>query len=56
MLLVDEKFILEDENGKEWECLYFVYKEGIIGGWCKFLFDNELEDGDCCIFEFKSLF
>ncbi|XP_024360739.1 B3 domain-containing protein Os03g0184500 isoform X2 [Physcomitrium patens] len=54
MPLADEKFILEDENGKEWECLYLAHKEGITGGWRKFLLDNELEDGDCCIFELKS--
>lgn len=36
----------------EWECLYFVYKVGLSGGWCGFLFDYEFVDGDFCIFEF----
>lgn len=56
MLLEDERFIFEDDKEKEWECLFFVYKMGMSGGWCGFLFDYELVDGDCCIFEFVSLF
>lgn len=46
----DEKLMLE-ANGMEWECVYLAYKNGLSGGWRSFSIDNELRDGDCCIFE-----
>jgi hypothetical protein len=51
MPLDDERFILEDEEGKEWECLYLARKTGMSGGWRGFALDHELVDGDSCIFE-----
>ncbi|XP_024358852.1 B3 domain-containing protein Os06g0194400 [Physcomitrium patens] len=47
----DERFTLEDEDGKEWECLYLARKTGLSGGWRGFSLDHDLVDGDCCIFE-----
>ena len=47
----DERFILEDDKGKEWECLYLAHKTGLSGGWRGFSLDHELVDGDSCIFE-----
>lgn len=50
----DERFILEDDKEKEWECLFLAHKTGMSGGWRGFSLDHELVDGDCCIFELVS--
>ena len=54
MPLTDEKFMLEDEKGKEWECLYLAHKAGMSGGWRGFAIDHDVMDGDCCVFELVS--
>lgn len=54
MPLENERFILENDKGKEWECLYLANKTGLSGGWRGFSLDHELVDGDSCIFELDS--
>lgn len=52
LLYCDEMIVLEDEKFLEWECVYFVKKIGLSGGWCGFLIDYLFVDGDVCVFEF----
>ncbi|KAG0608807.1 hypothetical protein M758_8G134300 [Ceratodon purpureus] len=54
MPLEETTFILEDDKGKEWECVYLAHKTGMSGGWRGFSLDHELVDGDSCIFELVS--
>lgn len=54
MSLTDEKIMLEDEKGKEWECSFIATKAGMSSGWRGFLIDHDLMDGDCCVFELLS--
>ncbi|GLJ38030.1 hypothetical protein SUGI_0774260 [Cryptomeria japonica] len=47
------KVVLVDPNNKEWDVQYLgnVNQPGLCGGWKYFSFDNNLEEGDVCIFE-----
>ncbi|XP_031481405.1 B3 domain-containing transcription factor VRN1-like isoform X2 [Nymphaea colorata] len=50
----DAKFMLRTGDGREWQVSY-LYKEGrsgFLGGWADFVFANNLEEGDACVFEF----
>lgn len=47
----DEKFMLEDDKEKEWECLYLAHRKGMSSGWRGFALDHDIMDGDCCVFE-----
>lgn len=55
LLFCDDRIMLEDDKVLELECVYFVNKVGLSGGWCGFFFDYEFVDGDCLIFEFVEL-
>ncbi|KAJ7567286.1 hypothetical protein O6H91_02G140900 [Diphasiastrum complanatum] len=48
---VDTSFLLEDDEGVEWECLYLAHKTGLSGGWRGFALAHNLEDGDAIVFE-----
>ncbi|XP_024395307.1 B3 domain-containing protein At3g19184 [Physcomitrium patens] len=50
-LPVDDERIMLEANDLEWECIYLAGKGGLSGGWRGFSIDNQLADGDCCIFE-----
>ncbi|KAH9309569.1 hypothetical protein KI387_037480, partial [Taxus chinensis] len=47
------KVILVDPNNNEWDVQYLgnLNQPGLSAGWRYFSFDNNLEDGDVCIFE-----
>lgn len=47
----DDKIILENEKGDEWETVYLANKSGLSGGWRGFSLDHGLVDGDALVFE-----
>lgn len=50
----DDRFMLEDEQAREWETIYLAHKTGLSGGWRGFSLDHDLQDGDACLFELVS--
>lgn len=32
-LLIEDECLMLEVNNMEWECVYFVYKGGLSGGW-----------------------
>ncbi|MCO5583827.1 hypothetical protein L7F22_037742 [Adiantum nelumboides] len=47
----DDKVVLENEKGDEWETVYLANKTGLSGGWRGFSLDHGLVDGDALVFE-----
>lgn len=47
----DDKVILENEKGDEWETVFLANKAGLSGGWRGFSLDHGLVDGDALVFE-----
>eukprot|EP00250_Pteridium_aquilinum_P034145 c7136_g1_i1 orf=154-1278(+) len=47
----DEKIVLENEKGDEWETVFLANKAGLSGGWRGFSLDHGLVDGDALVFE-----
>ncbi|XP_071711869.1 B3 domain-containing protein Os01g0234100-like [Rutidosis leptorrhynchoides] len=47
----DDTFILEDENGDQWQVKYISYKYGLSAGWRKFVLGHNLNEGDVLIFQ-----
>ncbi|KAL2644040.1 hypothetical protein R1flu_011627 [Riccia fluitans] len=47
----DQKVILEDEDGLEWETVYLHNKTSLSGGWRGFSLDHDLSDGDVVMFQ-----
>ncbi|KAI5065111.1 hypothetical protein GOP47_0020320 [Adiantum capillus-veneris] len=47
----DDKVVLENEKGDEWETVYLANKTGLSGGWRGFSLDHGLVDGDALLFE-----
>lgn len=47
----DDKFVLEDEKGAEYDAVYLAHKNGLSGGWRGFALEHKLDDGDAVVFE-----
>lgn len=47
----DDRVVLENEKGEEWDTVFLANKAGLSGGWRGFSLDHGLVDGDALVFE-----